>query len=182
MKTPLTLTDRRVFLLLSLLILSLPHAIGDTQEDRSLLAKSVLSYRFHSGPSAPIFLSEYVVRVEPTRSVSLWYRFGPGSPAEGVTRTFRLTAEQYQKLIDTLADAGVLADWWKQSEATPTGADQESVTIQEPSEKTVEISSVLEREPKARFLVVVDAIRAAVPMAAWIAKDADQHAYQTSTR
>jgi hypothetical protein len=31
-----------------------------------------------------------------------------------------------------------------------------------------------------RFLVVVAAMRAAVPKAAWIAKDRDQQAYQTS--
>ncbi|HEY5177646.1 MAG TPA: hypothetical protein VII95_18990 [Terriglobales bacterium] len=117
--------------------------------------------------------------MNPAGSVSLWYRFGPGSPVEGATRKFRLSSHQYRKLIDALAGAGVLANGWTAA-ATPLGASQESVTIEEPSRKTVTISSVLEQEPKMRFLVVVAAMRAAVPKAAWIAKDRDQQAYQTS--
>jgi hypothetical protein len=181
MKALLIRKGRRIILLLGMVLFGLAHAIGDAREDGQLLAECVLSYQFHSGPSAPQFLSEYVVRVEPSRSVSLWYRFGPGSPPSGVTRKFRLTPQQYQTLIDALAGAGVLGAW-KNSNAVPTGADQETVTIAEPSGKTVEISSVLERESQAKFRVVVDAIRAAVPAAAWTAKDRDQRTYQTTMR
>jgi hypothetical protein len=164
---------------LGIAALILQGAKCEAQTDQQLLAKSVLSYHYHTAPLAPVFLSEYVVTVEPSRSVSLWYRFGPGSPVEGTTRKFQLSSQLYRKLIDTLAGAGVLANGWAAG-ATPIGASQESVTIEEPSGKTVTISSVLTQEPMTRFLVVADAMRAAVPKVAWIAKDRDQRAYQTS--
>jgi hypothetical protein len=151
------------------------------QADQQMLARSVLLYHYHSAPSAPVFLSEYVVRVEPTRAGSLWYRFGPGDHAAGTTRKFRLSSQKYQKLIRALAQAGVLADGWRPG-PTPIGASQESVTIEEPTGKAVTISSVLEPEPMTRFLAVVDAMRAAVPKSVWVAKDSDQRTYYPGMR
>jgi hypothetical protein len=173
------MTRKRLAPLLVLSVLILPHAIGNAQQDSQVLNQCVLTYKFHTGPSAPMFLSEYVVKVEPSHAGTLWYRFGPGSPEEGVTHKFQVSPRQYQTLIATLAGAGVLAGGWKTSNAVPTGADQEAVTIEEPAGKTVEISSILERESMARFREVVAAIRAAVPMPMWIAKDNDQRAYQS---
>jgi len=166
---------------LTIAALLLQGARCDAQTDKQMLAKSTLSYRFHTAPLAPIYLSEYSVTVKPNRSVKLWYRFGPGSPAAGTTRTFQINRQQYQTLIDTLAKEGVLAGGWT-ADATPTGASQERVAVQEPSGRTVTISSVLEQEPRKRFTTVVDAMRATVPMAAWIAKDRDQEAYQIDAR
>lgn len=81
----------------------------DAQADQKLLAESVLSYRFHTAPLAPMYLSEYSITVEPSRSVRLWYRFGPGSPAAGSAHTFQLNHQQYRQLIDTLAAEGCWA-------------------------------------------------------------------------
>ena len=153
----------------------------DAQTDQKLLAESVLSYRFHTAPLAPIYLSEYSITVEPSRSVRLWYRFGPGSPGAGTTHTFQLNHQQYRQLVDTLAAERVLGGDWTSS-ATLIGASQQTVTIREPSGKAVTITSTLQQGPRERFTTVVDAMRTTVPMAAWIAKDRDQQAYQSNAR
>jgi len=172
---------------LGVLVFALHWARCNAQADPEVLASSVLSYRFHTAPLAPIYLSEYSITVEPSRSARLWYRFGPGNSeapggsAAGITHTFQLDRKQYRELIETLAGAGVLAGKWTPS-ATLIGASQESVTVQEPAGKTITISSALEPEAKRRFLTVVDAMRATVPMAAWVAKDREQKTYQGSAR
>jgi hypothetical protein len=163
-------------LLLGVAALLLQGATCEAQADQQMLARSVVLYHYHSAPSAPVFLSEYVVRVEPTRAGSLWYRFCPGDPVGDTKRKFRLSSQKYQKLIRTLAQAGLLADGWRPG-PTPIGASQESVTIEEPTGNAVTISSVLEPEPMTRFLAVADAMRAAVPKSLWIAKDSDQRTY-----
>jgi hypothetical protein len=168
-------------LLLIVAALLLQGATCEAQSDQQLLARSVLLYHSHSAPSAPVFLSDYVIRVEPTRAGTLLYRFGLGDPADGTPRKFRLSPRKYQKLIRTMAQAGVLADGWRPG-PTPIGASQESVTIEEPTGKAVTISSVLEPEPMTRFLAVVDAMRAAVPKSVWVAKDSDQRTYYPGMR
>lgn len=166
---------------LGILAFVLHGAQCNAQTEPQVLAKSLLSYHFHTAPLAPIYLSEYDITVEPSRLVRLWYRFGPGSPAAGTTHTFQLNHQQYRQLIDTLAAEGVLGGDWTPS-ATLIGASQETVDIRESSGKAITISSALEPEAKRRFLTVVDAMRATVPKAAWVAKDRDQKTYQDSAR
>jgi hypothetical protein len=68
--------NQSALLLLGVAALILQGARCEAQADQQLLAKSVLSYHYHSAPLAPVFLSEYVVTVEPSRLgqlvVSVW--------------------------------------------------------------------------------------------------------------
>jgi hypothetical protein len=160
------------------LLLAGPQIIA--QNDLQTLTKSELSYYFHSAPLAPIFLSEYEITVQPDRSVRLWYRFGPDNSARK-TRNFQLDRQQYQTLIGAFAKASVLTGNWTPG-ATLIGASLETVSIREPSGKTVSISSALQPEVEASFRQVVDAMRATVPQAAWLQKDRDQKTYQDSAR
>ncbi len=172
---------------LAVLGLTLAAAPCNAQTGAQVLAKSVLSYHFHTAPLAPIYLSEYQITVKPDRSVRLWYRFGPGNSAApggseaGITHTFQLNQPQYRDLIATLDKAAVLTGNWTPT-ATLIGASQQTVVVREPSGKIVSISSALDLETSARFRQVVDAMRATVPQAAWLAKDRDQKTYQSSAR
>lgn len=170
---------QRFVLTLALGLLSALPGNCDAQQDRQLLSESVISYHFHTGPSAPRFLSQYVMTIKPGRVGALSYSFGPAGAGEGIKRTFQIAPPQYQTLLESLAGNGVLAQGWKMADSTAIGSDEESITIEEPARKTVFLSSSLDRESAARFRASVTAIRAVVPMAMWLQKDADQRTYQT---
>lgn len=174
-------------LCLSVFAVPLAGARGNALTEAHMLAKCDLSYHFETAPMAPIYFSEYDITIEPDRSVRLWYRFTAGNrealngSAGGVTHKFRLNRAQYRQLIDVLDHAGVLAGNWRQT-ATLIGANRETVTIRESRGRTITISSALAPAAEQRFRTVVDAMRATVPMAAWIAKDNEQKIYQNSAR
>lgn len=163
-----SLKTKLAVLILGTVLLNISSADGQGPKDWLLLSRCVLSYEYQSAPSAPQYRQRYSVTINPSRSVDFSYHIGPGSlSGEEGEREFRLTSQQYQRLLHTLASAGILEDRWQKRDHANKGASTEIVTVQEPSGKTIAISSVLETEPLVRFRDIVDSMRATVPRAAW---------------
>ena len=97
------------------------------------LAKSVVTYGWHSAPMAPVYRSLYVVRVEPGGAGTLMYEFGPSGSSQETTRKFQLSAADETRLLDALMQAKVLDGGWMESANKLMGAPQERVEIADPS-------------------------------------------------
>jgi hypothetical protein len=141
------------------------------------LAKSVVTYGWHSAPMAPVYRSLYVVRVEPGGAGTLMYEFGPSGSSEETTRKFQLVAADEKRLLDALMAAKVLDGGWTASSNKLLGAAQEKVEIADPSGQSLTIESTLEPEAAGRFRALVVAIKGAVPKELWVEMDAAQKAY-----
>jgi hypothetical protein len=144
---------------------------------RAALQTAVVTYGWHSAPMAPVYRSQYVVRVEPGGAGTLMYEFGPSDASDQTTRKFQVSAADNARLRDALMQAKVLDGAWTASKDRLIGAPQERVEIAVPAGKSVTIDSGLEPEAAGRFRSVVEAIRAAVPKELWVEMDAAQKAY-----
>jgi hypothetical protein len=159
------------------MVLGLGGTVYTAQSARPALEKSVVTYGWHSAPMAPVYRSQYVVRVEPGGAGTLMYEFGPSDASEETTRKFQVSAADNVKLRDALMQAKVMDGAWPASADKPLGAPRETVEIAVPAGQSVTLDSALEPEAAGRFRSVVEAIRAAVPKELWAEMDAAQKAY-----
>jgi hypothetical protein len=148
-----------------------------TLNARPALEAAVVTYGWHSAPMAPVYRSQYVVRVEPGGAGTLMYEFGPSDGSEKTTRKFQVSAGDDARLRDALMQAKVMDGAWPASPNNVMGAARERVEIAVPEGQSVTIDSALEPEAAGRFRSVVEAIRAAVPKELWAEMDSAQKAY-----